>query len=391
MKLKAILISLSFVTALSIFPLRVFAHGAHDHHHHHDTSECNGHCSSTGSDSKLKTLAHLIHESITGEHIHTHTFKDFLISLTERQTWALWLRGLQSLPSAPVNYQRAINLSAHEENNMELYAQHAKNIFLLYGMGEVIEVLVVPALGTTFAFESDSSPLIRSVVGGFSYLTAIPGVEPVCGLLMACYFLSPKLQRGMSWTVNSAYNLTYSTYSFFTGTQLTEYSPLAMSESIISSLSPGDRFQVLVHASQGLFQVKIKIANSDPTSLLELNFHVEEFESPLGYEVEAYLEKLVIDPIYLSDPQFVKLARSLAAIYGKNVHSAVKEGIQMLQRGNHNYVRRFYVREVQQILDQVTINYRPNAIFVKKMNHQNVEKWKRAQIKKCEGLLSRKL
>ena len=63
----------------------------------------------------------------------------------------------------------------------------------------------------------------------------------------------------------------------------------------------------------------------------------------------------------------------------------------MLQRRNHNYVRRFYVREVQQILDQVTINYRPNAIFVKKMNHQNVEKWKRAQIKKCEGLLSRKL
>lgn len=363
----------------------------HDHgsHNHHDHSSCGNSCSGSKKDSKLKSLAHLIHESITGEHVHTHSFKEFLQSLTQHRTWSLWLQGIQNLPSAPVNFERAINSAAQADTDPEFYKRHAKNIFVLYGIGEAVEIFVVPALGTSFALESDSSPVVRSLVGGFSYLTAIPMVEPFCGFLMACYFLSDKVKIGTTWMVNSTFSLSHSTYNLVTQSHPSEYSPLALSEAVIGSLSDGTRFNLVVQASNEKFQVKIQTSSSSPLTLFELGFAVESYESPLGYQIEANLEKLIVDPLYLSDPQFVNLARSLAGIYGKNVHSAVAEALKKLDGRSDRLRRRFYIEDIQQTPSRVSVTYKPNSVFVRTLTSRNISNTMLSHMKRCERLLSR--
>ncbi len=387
---KSILISLA-TAALLLFTQR-----AHSHHHDNDTKpdSCkNSHslhsCTSHKNQPEIKNLAHLIHESITGEHSHFHSWKDFLKSFTQLKTWKHWLQGIKNLPNARLNYERALNHSGLEKQFDTSISQHAKNIFILYGAGELIEIFVIPTLGTAYIIEGEGSALTKSIIGGFSYLTALPGIEPVCGLIMACYFLSPPIQRATTWSINNSYRFVVSSYETIFNKKKTNYSSIEAAEEIFKGVGLTHEYKIKTQLDNDDYKVELVSLLEPNKPILSFNFAVNNYQSPLGWTVEASLTKLSWGNHKTLDPGFFEAANALGRVLGENVSSATNEALKLIGQIRHEELsNKFYVKSASDASGTTIVEFHNDYIFMKVGTTYNKQTLIDKNIANCERALS---
>lgn len=155
------------------------------HQHQKNAPALSAGISAIDSNKETKAIAQLtyiLHQAIEGEHLHIHSIKDFLKAFQNKEKW----KQLLNFHRTTRRTVRAFNM----ESNKTHLANHAKNLALLFPLSHFIEVVTAPAfiaIGTAYEFPS--------VVIGFGSsllsIIAVPGLDPLCILLLSAYPLKP--------------------------------------------------------------------------------------------------------------------------------------------------------------------------------------------------------
>ena len=128
----------------------------------------------------IAQLARVLHHAIEGE--HGHSIKEFLKAFKNKEQW-IHMFNFQNIA---LRTTRAFNL----ESNKAHLKNHVKNLALLFPMSHFIEVMTAPtfmAVGTVHEF----SAIVIGVGSSLLSLIAIPGLDPLCILLLITYPLKP--------------------------------------------------------------------------------------------------------------------------------------------------------------------------------------------------------
>ena len=154
--------------------------------HDHSCEDCqHPHEAKKITDEEVRAIAQLtrlLHHAIEGEHIHAHSVKGFFQTFRNKEQWARLL----NFHRMAKRTTRAFNL----ESNKDHLKNHAKNLALLFPLSHFIEVATAPtfiAIGTIHGLPS----IVVGSGGSLLSLIAIPGLDPLCILLMSTYPLKP--------------------------------------------------------------------------------------------------------------------------------------------------------------------------------------------------------
>ena len=128
----------------------------------------------------IARLTHILHHAIESE--HGHSIKEFLQAFKSKEQWMRTLN-FQNIARRTV---RAFNM----ESNKTHLKNHVKNLALLFPISHFIEVLTAPtfmAIGTVHEFPA----VVIGLGGSLLSLIAVPGLDPLCILLLLSYPLKP--------------------------------------------------------------------------------------------------------------------------------------------------------------------------------------------------------
>ena len=128
----------------------------------------------------IAQLTRVLHHAIEGE--HGHSIKDFLQALKNKEQWMRIL----NFYNIARRTTRAFNL----ESNKTQLKNHVKNLALLFPMSHFIEVMTAPAfmaVGTVHEFPA----VVIGMGGTLLSIIAVPGLDPLCILLLLTYPLKP--------------------------------------------------------------------------------------------------------------------------------------------------------------------------------------------------------
>ncbi|MDE0150879.1 MAG: hypothetical protein OXK80_00060 [Bdellovibrionales bacterium] len=159
--------------------------GAEQNHHNDSCEDCGHQNKINETEDKdvraIVQLIHVLHHAIEGEE-HIHSVKDFLRALRNKEQWAHL-----------VNFNRIArraNRAFHLASDKDDLKNHAKNITLLWPISHFIEFATAPAfvaIGTIHGWPS----IVVGAGGSFLSLIVIPGLDPLCFLLLSTYPLKP--------------------------------------------------------------------------------------------------------------------------------------------------------------------------------------------------------
>ena len=130
----------------------------------------------------IAKLTRILHQAIEGQKLHVHSLKDFFKVFRNKEQWVQLLNFHRTTRRTV----RAFNMESSKKN----LTNHVKNLALLFPLSHFTEVAAAPtfiSIGTVHEFPS--------VVVGFGSsllsIVAVPGLDPLCILLIASYPLRP--------------------------------------------------------------------------------------------------------------------------------------------------------------------------------------------------------
>lgn len=185
--IKTIFLILSFTFLASHSLAHESAPGQRGHEHSHSCK--GGGCSHDHEFNQFKDpeeraiarLAHVLHEAIEGEHFHLNSLSEFFGAFKHKEQWVRLVKQLNFNKTAR-RAVRAFNM----ESDKEHLRDHVKNLSLLFPASHMIEMAASPlfiALGSIGGFPA----LAVGAGGALLSIIAVPGLDPLCILLLASY------------------------------------------------------------------------------------------------------------------------------------------------------------------------------------------------------------
>lgn len=352
---------LLIATGILVLTSAPIALAAEKHQHHAGCSH------GTSHREVIRQLIDIFHHAIDGEHDHDATWKDKLRALTQLNTWKQWLVGLNPVRIASNSYR-----AYHMQKNKAALAEHAMNLALVFPLSHGLEMAAAPVFGLA----ASAMDLPTSVVAtGSSALSiiAIPGLDPLCFLIMAAYPLKPVhgsltfARRGVQWVARTALVRFKSTPRM----DFLEYLSQAQTEILWAESFRVRSFQVRRGGAAGdIHSQMVQILSEGDSLLLELEWRTEG--------KERYLHQVQLGAGLSNSPELRQKALSFAALFHWNTRLALQEAIRAEGKQRlSELANKFYVQSV----DASTVTFVERAIH---LPHTTVPKrWM-----KCSELLS---
>jgi hypothetical protein len=130
-------------------------------------------------------VAEAIHMAIDGEHQHFHSFNDFIRAYSKLETWKKF-KDEFDFKALSLRTVRVYNLY---KNDPEL-KDHAKNLVFIVPFSHLVETSLAPVFMATGTYLEWSQPIILTG-GAILSVAIIPGLDPLCLLILATYPLKP--------------------------------------------------------------------------------------------------------------------------------------------------------------------------------------------------------
>ena len=172
-------------------PLSAHVPGHHEHKHKHEHShgDCHG-CEVKFSEDDdkqvraIKRLLHVLHHAIEGEHIHFRSVSEFFQAFRTKELWLKTLAQFKpsSIENMVLRTTRAFNMEAEKAD----IRNHVKNLAFLFPLSHGIEMAASPVfiyMGTVNGWPA----IVTGVGGSLISLISIPGLDPLCAIIMASY------------------------------------------------------------------------------------------------------------------------------------------------------------------------------------------------------------
>ena len=333
-----------FCILIVIFTLckNSLAHQSHDVHSH--TVKHNGDVEVQ----EIAQLTHILHQAIEGNHLHIHSVKDFFKVFRNKEKWAQLL----NFHRITRRTLRAFNMESNKSN----FVNHAKNLALLFPLSHFIEVMTAPAfvaLGTIHEFPS----IVIGLGGSLLSIIAVPGLDPLCILLLSTYPLKP-----VHKSVNFIRNFVEKSVR---GIAVT----LGLNTLLSKAYTYEDRF----HFIKKEFEEKSKLNRLFKVELTPLieGGQLSIFSKIDGRKIlslrrvrDSETNQFYIADIWVSQTAEQALIRNALRLLSYNARSAVREllKIQGKPQQIQAYGREFFVNQVTVQADGIEVVYKEKAI-----------------------------
>ena len=282
----------------------------------------------------ITQLTRMFHRSIESDHNHIHSIRHLFEAFRNKEQW-LALLNFYKMSKRAV---RAFNL----ESDKEHLKNHAKNLAILFPISHFVEVSTAPlfvAIGTIHEWPS----IVIGFGGSLLSLMAVPGLDPLCILIMATYPLKP-VHKSISFIRNIASKTLRGV--------ITTIKLDTLVSTIYNREDPFDLIQKKLHLELGeLLTVEwntfekghqLSLFNqNDKDPFLSLKRIWDEREN-----------KFYIQSIWLSSSADVDIIRkSVLKLFSWNVRAAIREVLELQNQPEKisSYEKEFFV-------DQVTVN-----------------------------------
>ena len=306
----------------------------------------------------ISQLTHILHHAIDGGQVHSHSIKDFLKAFRNKEQWMELLNFYKTAG-------RAVRAFRMESNKSPRLNNHVKNLSLLFPLSHLIEISAAPAfiaLGTVHEFPS----IVIASGGSVLSIIAIPGLDPLCLLLLAAYPLKPvyrsvdfirnRIEKGVRGIVfftglDVLFSKTYKTEDRFAFIQQElnkknqRYGGLEIE---LTPLSHGSRLSVLSRTHNNAIMSLDRIWNPQKN-------------------------RFYIKSVWLSQEAAPLLRRSFLRLFSWNTRSAIREAIKLVQNRKNipAYEGEFFVDQIVADENGIKIVYKDYAVGLKDKTRLN--------------------
>ena len=299
----------------------------------------------------ITQLTHILHQAIEGKHLHIHSVKDFLKVFGDKEQWVQLL----NFHRIARRTMRAFNMESNKNN----LANHAKNLALLFPLSHFVEVMTAPAfvaLGTIHEFPS----VVIGLGGSLLSIIAIPGLDPLCILLLSAYPLKP----------------IHKSVNFIRNTVEKSVKGIAVALGLKTLLSKAYTYEDRFRFIKREIEVKNKLNRLFEVELTPLTDggQLSIFSKIDGHKIlslkrirDAETNQFYIADIWISQTAEQALIRNALRLLSYNARSAVRELLKV--RGNpqqiQDYEREFFVNQITVQEDGVEAVYKEKAISLR--------------------------
>ena len=325
-------------------------------HQHHHTSAKNALFTANKANTDRETqaiaqLTHILHQAIEGQHLHIHSIKDFFKIFQSKEQWLKLLNFHRTTRRT----MRAFNMEANKNN----LANHAKNLALLFPLSHFIEVMTAPAfiaIGTAYELPS----VVIGFGGSLLSIIAVPGLDPLCILLLAAYPLKPihnSIDFIRQWTEKS-----------IRGT-----ASILKLDTLLSKIHTyEDRFRFIKKEFEkkkklsNLFEIEwTALANGHQLSLSDKTNGSKVLSLKRMQDPET--NQFYLESIWISQTAEPNVLRSILYLLSWNARSAVRELLKIKDSSQkiQSYEREFFVDHISRQADGMKVVYKEKAINLK--------------------------
>lgn len=308
----------------------------------------------TNTDTEVQAIAqltHILHQAIEDQHLHIHSVKDFFKAFQSKEQWMQLLNFHQTTRRTI----RAFNMESNKNN----LANHAKNLALLFPLSHFIEVMTAPAfiaIGTAYELPS----VVIGFGGSLFSIIAVPGLDPLCILLLSAYPLKPvhkSIDFIRQWTEKS-----------IKGT----VSTLKLDTLLSKTYTYEDRFRFIKKE----FEKKKKLKNLFDIEWTTLtNGHQLSLSNKINGSKILSLKRMkdpetnqfYLESIWISQTAEHNTLRNVLHLLSWNARSAVREllKIQDSPQKIQSYEREFFVDHIDRQAYGIEVVYKEKAINLK--------------------------
>ena len=339
------------------------SHGVHSHSVKHSTDT---------EIQAIAQLAHILHQAIEGKRLHIHSVKDFFKVFGNKEHW-IQLLNFHRIARRTL---RAFNMESNKSN----FANHAKNLALLFPLSHFIEVMTAPAfvaLGTIHEFPS----IVVGVGGSLLSIIAIPGLDPLCILLLSAYPLKP----------------IHTSVSFIRNFVEKSIKGVAVTLGLKTLLSKTYTYEDRFHFIKKEFEVKNKLNRLFKVELIPLieGGQLSIFSKIDGRKIlslrriqDSETNQFYIADIWISQTAERALIRNALRLLSYNARSAVHELLKIRESSQQiqAYEREFFVNQITAQEDGIEVVYKEKAINLRdKIQFKRVFK----TLSSCQTLFQR--
>ena len=366
------------------------AHTHHAHVHSHEDSPS----------SSVVRLLNIFHMAVDGEHVHFHSAREFFKAYQTPQQWKKFLENLNFV-EVGTRALRAYNMESDQQDLKD----HAKNLVFIYPFSHGLEVMAAP-LFVTLGTLGDWPASVVAGGGALLSVIALPGLDPLCMLIIATYplqpvhktinFLRSHFERGLRGSIQ------------FLGIQgwrdrhLSYRDPAEFLQEVLNSLESRPQTYSLHlevveekvflkiyetpkdHGIEGAHEVqKVNVGQSDQEfhkvpeiygsheardhenhgnhELLTLQFH-RQLDEVEKHKTRVYLSEIKFHDSAVDRQMHISFLQAVAPLFSWNVRRALKEVERALEDGQYGELeRKFYVQGLVRD-DGLKIQFRPKAI-----------------------------
>ena len=299
----------------------------------------------------IARLTHILHHAIEGEHLHIHSIKDFLKAFQNKEKWMQLLNFHQTTRRTV----RAFNM----ESNKTHLTNHAKNLALLFPLSHFIEVMTAPAfiaIGTAYELPS----IVVGFGGSLLSIIAVPGLDPLCILLLAAYPLKP-VHKSIDFLRRSAEKGLHGISAF-----------LGLKTLFSKAYTYEDRFHFIAkefeskNKTNRLFEVKLTaLAKGTELSL----FSKADGRKILSLKKiqDPKTNQFYLESIWVSQTAESAFIQNILSFLSWNARSAIRELLKIKDSSQkiQSYEREFFVDQINIQENGMEVVYREKAINLK--------------------------
>ena len=309
----------------------------------------------------IAQLVRVLHHAIEGE--HGHSIKEFLQAFKNKEQWIRML----NFQNIALRTTRAFNL----ESNKAHLKNHVKNLALLFPISHFIEVMTAPtfmAISTVHEFPA----VVIGVGSSLLSLIAVPGLDPLCILLLITYPLKP-VHRSIDFIRDVGERGLYGIVT-----------TIKLDVLLSKTYSHEDRFQFIKQALKTnsefnrLFNIRLhtskkgtKLSLFDKTNNNRVLSVKSNWDSE---ESRFYIQSVSLSP---SAPKST-LKKSFLNLLPWNARSAVREviGLQANPQKMESYEREFFVEKVNlSNKNEIEVLFKKGAVYLNdKIRFRNILK-----------------
>jgi hypothetical protein len=369
---------------------------SHDNHESHDDHACGHdhyHCGGNHTeDSGLRRILDVFHLAVDGkEHHHIHSVSDFFRIYGRPSSWKA-IGESYNFKEIGIRVGRAYRMF---RNQPELW-DHSKNLLLIFPLSHAIEVLAAPAFVTVAAGELPGE--IVASGGAILSIIAIPGLDPLCILLMASYPLPAvhqsvnALRKTIEWSLTHLATMSGLSWAYQSWTE--EIDPLAELSKMMLLSSPDEQLPTAANPQR----LSIK-DNGTITSMTLLNPSGKEVIMELAFERnqgDTYLYQIGFLEPTENAQQLKEGLQALQPLVPGDLRPGLEELLTALGQGDWSELKhQFYIAEVDNFDPSILrITYQPGALAWPKVrqmaNNQSLRRNLATRLQDCQARLLRR-